>query len=103
MFFRTGSDAGKPDGVSASAGTTQTTNAAAGAFNPMGAGPASTAAQPNGPTAIQNRQDQKDRVRGELDYEVNRRAEAEIQNLSRKLILLNDKLDDVDELLRKKQ
>ncbi|SFS03082.1 Uncharacterized membrane protein [Granulicella pectinivorans] len=51
----------------------------------------------------QNRQDQKDRVRGELDYEVNRRAEAEIQNLSRKLILLNDKLDDVDELLRKKQ
>ena len=60
VFFRTGSDAGKPDGVSASAGTTQTTNAAAGAFNPMGAGPASTAAQPNGPTAIQNRQDQKE-------------------------------------------
>jgi CRP/FNR family cyclic AMP-dependent transcriptional regulator len=51
----------------------------------------------------QNRQDTKDRVRGELDYDVNRRAEAEIQNLSRKLILLTDKLDDVDELLRKKQ
>jgi uncharacterized membrane protein len=50
----------------------------------------------------QNRQDQKDRVRGELDYDVNRRAEAEIQNLSRKLNLLTDKLDDVDDLLRKR-
>jgi CRP/FNR family cyclic AMP-dependent transcriptional regulator len=29
----------------------------------------------------QNRQDTKDRLRGELDYEVNRRAEAEIQTL----------------------
>ncbi|RXH58480.1 DUF1003 domain-containing protein [Granulicella sibirica] len=48
----------------------------------------------------QNRQDQKDRVRGELDYEVNRRAESEIQNLSRKLNLLADKVSDVDELLR---
>jgi CRP/FNR family cyclic AMP-dependent transcriptional regulator len=50
----------------------------------------------------QNRQDQKDRVRGELDYEVNRRAEAEIQNLSRKLNVLTDKLGDVDDLLRKR-
>lgn len=50
----------------------------------------------------QNRQDQKDRVRGELDYDVNRRAESEIQNLSRKLNLLTDKLDDVDGLLRKR-
>jgi CRP/FNR family cyclic AMP-dependent transcriptional regulator len=49
----------------------------------------------------QNRQDMKDRLRGELDYNVNRRAEAEIQNLSRKLHLLTDKLEDVDELLRK--
>ena len=48
----------------------------------------------------QNRQDQKDRVRGELDYEVNRRAESEIQNLSRKLNQLADKLSDVDELIR---
>src|SRR5581483_9783947 len=36
----------------------------------------------------QNRQDQKDRLRGELDYEVNRRAETEIQGLARKLNLL---------------
>jgi uncharacterized membrane protein len=48
----------------------------------------------------QNRQDAKDRVRGELDYEVNRRAEMEIQELARKLNLLDDKMDDVTELLR---
>ncbi|MEP7355534.1 MAG: DUF1003 domain-containing protein, partial [Acidobacteriota bacterium] len=33
----------------------------------------------------QNRQDTKDRLRGELDFDVNRRAEAEIQVLSQKL------------------
>jgi len=48
----------------------------------------------------QNRQDTKDRLRGELDYDVNRRAEAEIRALSRKLMLLTDKMDDVDGLLR---
>jgi uncharacterized membrane protein len=49
----------------------------------------------------QNRQDTKDRLRGELDYDVNRRAEREIQALSRKLNLLDDKMDDVNELLRR--
>lgn len=48
----------------------------------------------------QNRQDTKDRVRGELDYEVNRRAEAEIQMLANRLNMLNDKMGDVDDLLR---
>jgi CRP/FNR family cyclic AMP-dependent transcriptional regulator len=48
----------------------------------------------------QNRQDTKDRVRAELDYDVNLRAESEIQNLSRKLNLLTEKLCDVDDLLR---
>jgi CRP/FNR family cyclic AMP-dependent transcriptional regulator len=48
----------------------------------------------------QNRQDTKDRVRGELDYEVNVRAESEIQALSSKLHLITDKLCDVDDLLR---
>ncbi len=48
----------------------------------------------------QNRQDTKDRVRGELDFDVNRRAESEIQNLSRKLSLLDDKIDDIGKLLR---
>lgn len=48
----------------------------------------------------QNRQDSKDRVRGELDFEVNRRSEAEIQGLARKLNTLDDKIDDVMDLLR---
>jgi CRP/FNR family transcriptional regulator, cyclic AMP receptor protein len=48
----------------------------------------------------QNRQDKKDRLRSELDFEVNRRAEAEIQNLSRKLNLVTDKIGDLDDLLR---
>ena len=43
----------------------------------------------------QNRQDTKDRLRGELDYDVNRRSESEIQGLARKLNLLAEKLDDV--------
>ncbi len=50
----------------------------------------------------QNRQDKKDRLRGELDYDVNRRAETEIQGLARKMNLLGDKIEDVEELLRKK-
>ena len=48
----------------------------------------------------QNRQDMKDRLRSELDYDVNRRAEAEIQGLAHKLNLLTDKIGDVDDLLR---
>src|SRR5215470_6408899 len=47
----------------------------------------------------QNRQDTKDRLRGELDYDVNRRAEAEIQGLSRKLHQLDDKIADIHEQL----
>jgi CRP/FNR family cyclic AMP-dependent transcriptional regulator len=50
----------------------------------------------------QNRQDTKDRVRSELDFDVNRRAESEIQGLARKLNLLDEKLDDVGNLLRHK-
>jgi CRP/FNR family transcriptional regulator, cyclic AMP receptor protein len=48
----------------------------------------------------QNRQDKKDRLRSELDFDVNIRAECEIQELSRHLKALHEKLDDVDELLR---
>jgi uncharacterized membrane protein len=48
----------------------------------------------------QNRQDAKDRVRSELDFDVNRRAESEIQALSHKLNLLTDKLGDVEDILR---
>ncbi len=49
----------------------------------------------------QNRQDTKDRLRGELDYDVNRRAEKEIQSVTQKINLLDDKMDDIVELLRK--
>jgi len=49
----------------------------------------------------QNRQDTKDRLRGELDFDVNRRAESEIQGLARKLNLLDEKIDDVGNLLRR--
>jgi len=48
----------------------------------------------------QNRQDTKDRVRSELDFEVNRRAELEIQGLSRKMHLLDERIDDLTDLLR---
>lgn len=55
VFFRTSHTAGKAEAVAMSASAVSTANAAAGAFNP-----ASTAVQPNDPTAIQNRQDQKE-------------------------------------------
>ncbi len=48
----------------------------------------------------QNRQDKKDRVRGELDFDVNRRAEAEIHLLAQKLRAMDGKIDDVADLLR---
>jgi CRP/FNR family transcriptional regulator, cyclic AMP receptor protein len=48
----------------------------------------------------QNRQDTKDRLRGELDFDVNRRAESEIQGLARKMNLLGDKIGDLEDLIR---
>jgi uncharacterized membrane protein len=51
----------------------------------------------------QNRQDVKDRVRSELDFDVNRRAEMEIQGLANKLNLLLDKVEDVEQLVRSEQ
>jgi CRP/FNR family transcriptional regulator, cyclic AMP receptor protein len=50
----------------------------------------------------QNRQDTKDRLRSELDFDVNRRAASDIQGLARKLNLLGEKMGDLDELLRGK-
>src|SRR5690606_8256571 len=62
VFFRTGQgQSGQP----AAAATAQAMPVAPGidnamaAFDPLAAGPASTAAQPTDPTAAQNRQDQK--------------------------------------------
>lgn len=51
----------------------------------------------------QNRQDTKDRLRGELDYDVNRRAAVEIQGIARKLNLLGEKIGDVEDMLREKR
>lgn len=48
----------------------------------------------------QNRQDTKDRLRGELDFDVNRRAASDIQGLARKLNLLDEKIDDIGTMLR---
>ena len=50
----------------------------------------------------QNRQDTKDRLRSELDFDVNRRAALEIQGLARRLNLLDEKIDDLGNLLRGK-
>ncbi len=49
----------------------------------------------------QNRQDKKDRLRSELDFDVNRRAESEIQNLAHKINLIGDKIGDIEDLVRK--
>ena len=48
----------------------------------------------------QNRQDTRDRLRGELDYDVNRRAESEIQGLASKLNLIGEKIADIEDILR---
>jgi len=49
----------------------------------------------------QNRQDIKDRLRSELDFDVNRRAETEIHSLSHRLSLLLDKMEDVESIVRR--
>lgn len=51
----------------------------------------------------QNRQDKKDRLRNELDFDVNRRARSEIQGLARRINLLYDKIEDMEEMLRGKR
>jgi uncharacterized membrane protein len=48
----------------------------------------------------QNRQDVKDRLRGELDFDVNRRSETEIRSLSHRLSVLMDKMEDVQDTVR---
>ena len=49
----------------------------------------------------QNRQDSRDRLRAELDFDVNKRAESEVQGVSRKMSMLDQKMDDIADLLRK--
>jgi uncharacterized membrane protein len=45
----------------------------------------------------------KDRLRSELDFEVNRRAEAEIQGLARKLNSIDERIDDLADLVRERR
>ena len=47
----------------------------------------------------QNRQDSKDRVRSELDFAVNRKAEVEITQLAAKLNRVEDRLDDIERVV----
>lgn len=49
----------------------------------------------------QNRQDKKDRLRSELDFDVNRRTHIEIQGLAHRINLLYDKVNDMNEMPRK--
>ena len=49
----------------------------------------------------QNRTDKKDRLRSELDFDVNRRAHGDIQGLAHKLNLLSEKLGDIEDMVRK--
>ena len=51
----------------------------------------------------QNRQDKKDRLRNELDFDVNRSAHSEIQGLARRINLLYDKIEDMEDMLREKK
>ena len=47
----------------------------------------------------QNRQDAKDRIRSELDYQVNLKAELGVSTLLHKTDLINDMLEDIDSKL----
>jgi uncharacterized membrane protein len=48
----------------------------------------------------QNRQDTRDRLRSELDFDVNRRSEIEIQGLANKLNHIGEKIADIEDILR---
>ena len=47
----------------------------------------------------QNRQDVKDRIRSELDYQVNLKAELGVSTLLHKTDMINDRLEDIDSKL----
>jgi uncharacterized membrane protein len=50
----------------------------------------------------QNRQDKKDRIRSEMDFDVNRHARVELQGVAQKLNSVSDRIADIEELLREK-
>jgi uncharacterized membrane protein len=51
----------------------------------------------------QNRQDKKDRLRSELDFDTNRSALSDIQGLARRINMLYDKIDDIEISLKEKR
>ncbi|KRE89444.1 conjugal transfer protein TrbI [Frateuria sp. Soil773] len=59
VFFRTTNTTGTPDTASTGVNTLPAASTTS-AFNPMRAGPTSTATQPNDPTTLQNRQNHKE-------------------------------------------
>ncbi len=50
----------------------------------------------------QNRQDKKDRIRSEMDFDVNRHARVELQGVAQKLNNIGERIGDIEELLRDK-
>ena len=48
----------------------------------------------------QNRQDKKDRIRSEMDFEVNRHARVEVQGIAEKLNAVNERIADIEEAIR---
>lgn len=50
----------------------------------------------------QNRQDKKDRIRSEMDFDVNRHSRVELQGVAQKVNVIDDRLADIEELLRHK-
>jgi type IV secretion system protein VirB10 len=60
VFFRTSGNAGQREAAQVATAAATPAGAPASPFNPMGTGPVATAAQPDDPTAIQNRQGRKE-------------------------------------------
>ncbi|HEX8892198.1 MAG TPA: DUF1003 domain-containing protein [Terriglobales bacterium] len=48
----------------------------------------------------QNRQDKKDRIRSEMDFEVNRHARVEVQGIAEKLNAICERIADIEESIR---
>jgi uncharacterized membrane protein len=51
----------------------------------------------------QNRQDKKDRIRSEMDFDVNRHARVEVQGIAEKLNAVNERIADIEEAMRVKR
>jgi uncharacterized membrane protein len=50
----------------------------------------------------QNRQDKKDRIRSEMDFDVNRHARVEVQGIAEKLNTVSERIADIEEHMRQK-